>query len=83
LDQTLIIKGLSNNSIDWGKIILSGHSFGGAAAFELAARDRRISSLLLFDPWFYPLSEELINNADIEATIFCINSESFRKRKEA
>lgn len=33
IDQKLLIKGLNSHSIDWNKIIIAGHSFGGASAF--------------------------------------------------
>ena len=44
--------------MDFGKIIVSGHSFGGITAIGAAINDKRIKACLPMDPWFYCYQNE-------------------------
>ena len=44
--------------IDGAKIILAGHSFGGATAILSTMNDVRVRACLVSDPWFDPLVEQ-------------------------
>jgi len=41
------------------KIIMSGHSFGGATALLVGNSDPRIKAVLTHDPWLFPISPDL------------------------
>ena len=50
------------NSIDFNKIGIFGHSFGGATSVVASWNDTRISACLNLDGWFVPIVDEIINN---------------------
>ena len=50
-------------NIDMGKLTIMGHGFGGTTAVLMASKDRRVKSLITFDPWLPPLSEEIESRA--------------------
>ena len=49
------------NSIDFNKIGIFGHSFGGATSVVSSWNDTRISACLNLDGWFVPIVDEIIN----------------------
>ena len=49
------------NSIDFKKIGIFGHSFGGATSVVSSWNDTRISACLNLDGWFVPVVDEIIN----------------------
>ena len=49
------------NSIDFDKIGIFGHSFGGATSVVSSWNDTRISACLNLDGWFVPIVDEIIN----------------------
>ena len=49
------------DSIDFNKIGIFGHSFGGATSVVSSWNDTRISACLNLDGWFVPIIDEIIN----------------------
>ena len=49
------------NSINFNKIGIFGHSFGGATSVVSSWNDTRISACLNLDGWFVPIVDEIIN----------------------
>jgi len=49
------------NSIEFNKIGVFGHSFGGATSVTSSWNDTRISACLNLDGWFVPIVDEVIN----------------------
>lgn len=47
--------------LDFGKLIVNGHSMGGITSIGLAAKDPRIKACLSMDAWFFPFSDNLPN----------------------
>jgi len=50
------------SSIDFNKIGVFGHSFGGATSVVSSWNDSRISACLNLDGWFEPIINDIINN---------------------
>jgi len=46
------------DKLDFSRIAVIGHSFGGATVVKAVKEDARISCGVGLDPWLYPLSEE-------------------------
>ena len=42
-------------TIDLSKLVMSGHSMGGATALRVGNSDKRVKGILLNDPWLAPL----------------------------
>ena len=63
------------------KLIVAGHSFGGATALKTGWEDKRIKCILTMDPWLLPIKKTIENpkykgfNKDLN--ILIINSEGF------
>ena len=49
------------NSINFNKIGIFGHSFGGATSVVSSWNDTRISACLNLDGWFVPIVDDIIN----------------------
>lgn len=43
------------------KLIVAGHSFGGATAIKTGWEDNRVKCVLTMDPWLLPLKKTLEN----------------------
>jgi cephalosporin-C deacetylase-like acetyl esterase len=41
--------------LDMDKLIVSGHSFGGATAIKTGWEDNRVKCVLTMDPWLLPI----------------------------
>lgn len=41
------------------KLIMAGHSHGGAGALRIASSDRRVKCCVAFDPWLVPLKNDI------------------------
>ena len=50
------------SSIDFSKIGVFGHSFGGATAVLSAFLDSRIAACINLDGWFEPIPKNVINS---------------------
>ena len=50
------------NSINFNKIGVFGHSFGGATSVVSSWNDTRISACINLDGWFEPIVDDIINN---------------------
>ena len=46
--------------LDIDKLVVSGHSFGGATALKVSHTDRRSKAVLTMDPWFFPFKKDLL-----------------------
>lgn len=57
LEANLAIDNSRSISLDLGRLVVSGHSFGGATALAAAAKDRRVKAVSAMDPWFFPLKD--------------------------
>ena len=62
IDKLQLMKDYSlYNSIDFSKIGVFGHSFGGGASIVSSWNDTRISACLNLDGWFVPIVDDIIN----------------------
>lgn len=62
------------------KLIMSGHSHGGAAALRISSSDKRVKCCAVFDPWLVPLKNGIEDGSFdtyTQDSIFIINNESF------
>jgi uncharacterized protein len=48
---------LSHDCVDFSRVILIGHSLGGAVAVQTAVRDKRVKRLVLWAPVAHPLAD--------------------------
>ncbi|MEF2246507.1 alpha/beta hydrolase [Paenibacillus sp. IITD108] len=55
--RTVIDYIASMEMVDLGRIVLLGHSLGGAAALLTAVRDKRVKRLILWSPVGYPFND--------------------------
>ena len=39
--------------LDFSKLIIGGHSYGGVTAIAVAWRDKRVKACAVLDPWMY------------------------------
>ena len=69
----------SNLKIIYDKIFMVGHSFGGATALEVAYYNQKITGgIILLDPWFEPLRNEIYHKKT-NLPIINIRSNEFQK----
>lgn len=72
--------GSSTMKLNYNKIFLAGHSFGGAAAGETAVEDKRVTGgLVICDPW-YGCANESILYKPLNKPIFELRSVGVDKR---
>ena len=48
------------NTMDDTRIAAFGHSFGGAASGMFAQLDKRVTSVMMLDPWMWPMGRSVI-----------------------
>ena len=48
------------NTMDDTRIAAVGHSFGGAASGMLAQLDKRVTSVIMLDPWMWPMGRSCV-----------------------
>ena len=67
--------------IDFEKVILAGHSFGGATVMHYGSNhdDVNIKGYLLYDTWTHPVEEEV----QVTRPFLAVQSESFANNGEA
>ena len=46
-------------ALDLDKLVISGHSFGGTTAVDIANTDNRVKACVVLDPWLYPIYKEV------------------------
>lgn len=61
------------DAVDLSKVVVSGHSFGGATTLLTLARDKRFKAGVALDSWLFPLKDEDIS-AEVTQPIIFINS---------
>ena len=82
--ETFPKKALKFESIkmDFNKLIVAGHSFGGGTAIKAASRDFRVRCVLTLDPYLHPFHEE-INSGNFKipnhVPVLLLNTESFHE----
>jgi alpha-beta hydrolase superfamily lysophospholipase len=80
LKQTLKLS--QNVQLNLDKLIVSGHSMGGATALRVGNSDERVKGVLTNDPWLMPISEDITTdklNFRSGQHVFIANSEHFLK----
>lgn len=55
--RTVLDYALSLDCVDYSRVILLGHSLGGAVAVQTAVRDKRVKKLVLWAPVAHPLAD--------------------------
>ena len=45
--------------LNMNKLIVSGHSMGGATVIKLAEKDDRANLIMAQDPWLHPIKDEI------------------------
>ena len=63
--------------LDLDKIVLMGHSMGGATCLVAADADERFKALVCLDTWMYPIHKERLT---LKQPIIFINSEKFQSK---
>ena len=68
--------------LDLNKLIMAGHSMGGAAAVRTAEADQRVKCLLTLDAWTWPVSREIGSDSyegmkERDLPVFLLNTGSF------
>lgn len=67
--------------LDTTKIVMAGHSMGGATALRVGSNNTKINCVLTNDAWLLPLHKELYNNIhrgyNDKKSVFLINTETF------
>lgn len=70
--------------LDLDKVVMIGHGFGGCTALFAAHREqRRISHVVMLDPWLFVLYREIVENCfAIPQIMCCVNSEEYHPMVE-
>lgn len=55
--RTILDYALSFDCVDYSRVILLGHSLGGAVAVQTGVRDKRVKKLVLWAPVAHPLAD--------------------------
>lgn len=64
--------------LDMEKLTIMGHGFGATTAIAFSSKDKRIKSIVTFDPWLSPLGDEILERQIAITQPHCsINSEMF------
>ena len=71
--------GLKGVSLDLSRLVLMGHSFGGATALKTATEDNRVACVAVLDPWIFPLYKEIENETfpRVKVPTIIVNSGHF------
>jgi platelet-activating factor acetylhydrolase len=73
---------LETIKLDYNKLTVAGHSFGGATALKVATQDFRTRCVLTLDPWMFPMHKQ-INDGNFKipnhVPIFLLNTHTFHK----
>ena len=84
IEQKNILKDLDFETcpeLDMDKLIVAGHSFGGATAIKTAWEDKRVKCVLTMDPWLLPIKKTIESQTykgfDKDVKVLIINSEGF------
>lgn len=62
--------------IDFDKVIVMGHSFGGATALATSYEDKRVKNCVMLDPWLYMMKEEELQRK-VPCNMMVLESESW------
>jgi len=79
--KKFLLKTLNFNcSLKLDKLIMSGHSMGGATAIRVGASDNRVKCVLVNDPWLMPIREEIKTKSftfRAEQSLYIANTSNF------
>lgn len=69
------------NTVDFSKVTVGGHSFGGATTVLALANDSRYKGGVALDTWLFPLREEklLFNDKKPSSRLLFVNCEKFQE----
>ena len=68
----------SEVEIDFGKLVMAGHSMGGCTSVMAAFKDPRIKVCLTLDPWFFgPHEKVLSGQIALKVPLQIIETEKF------
>ena len=59
-----------HNTMDDTRIAAVGHSFGGAASGMLAQLDKRVTSVIMLDPWMWPMGRSCVQRYPVPLLVF-------------
>eukprot|EP00795_Rhopilema_esculentum_P008121 gene8121-14041_t len=62
-------------SLDFEKVAIAGHSFGGCTSLKTLAQDKRFHCAVILDAWMFPLDKNVYGK--VEQPVLFINSETF------
>ena len=63
------------------KLVVMGHSFGGATALATSFEDKRVSDIILLDPWLIPFKKQEELTKKISSNVLLIESETWNKEE--
>ena len=68
-------------TLDLNKLVMAGHSMGGATAIRVGEADPRVKCVLTFDPWLLALSKEILGKRlkglNKDQAFLLLNSDTF------
>jgi dienelactone hydrolase len=69
--------------LDHGRVVLFGHSFGGATVIKAGAADpKRVCGVVALDPWAFPLDKVLLEEGISSTPILSLSGDRFSHWKE-
>lgn len=78
---TQFLKFKSDSILDLPKLVMAGHSMGGAASIRVGHSDPRVKCILTHDPWLMPVHKEIyakkIGSMGKDKSYFVLNTETF------
>lgn len=66
-------------TLDFDKLVVAGHSFGGAATLKVGQSDARVKCLLTMDPWMFPIHKQNFKYPK-SMKVFLLNTFNFHDR---
>ena len=70
-----------DSEMDIGKLVMAGHSMGGATALRVGESDERVRCVVTHDPWLTPLHKEIsagtFTRYRKEQSVLLLNTEKF------
>ncbi|KAK7868532.1 hypothetical protein R5R35_004815 [Gryllus longicercus] len=64
--------------LDFSKLVMMGHSFGGGTAVRTMGNDSRFKAGIILDAWVFPIKEDADLPSEITAPMMFINTQTFQ-----